>query len=200
MMLRKEGFKDDCIIMGTTTRLHPQKGLQFLIKAIPSVLAKCPKAHLVIFGTGPLKTQLVNLSSSLGISNHVHFLGFRENIYEWITGLDIFVLPSLAEGHSISLLEAMRAGLPIICTPVGDNLETIRPDRDGIPFGRGSKARQADAHFFFGDVLGRGSASLQAGPRRYDPESGRHRGGPGQVQKTGRRGASFACRDHIGPL
>lgn len=131
-LLRKEGFDSDSILIGTTSRLHPQKGLQFLIEAIPAILRKYPKVHLVLFGSGPLKTQLENLSFSLGVSNHVHFLGFRENIYMWISGLDIFLLPSLAEGHSISLLEAMRAALPIICTPVGDNLQTIRPHQDGI--------------------------------------------------------------------
>jgi glycosyltransferase involved in cell wall biosynthesis len=131
-LLRNEGFNSDFILIGTTSRLHPQKGLQFLIEALPAILKKNDKVHLVLFGSGPLKAQLESLSVSLGVSDHVHFLGFKENISDWITGLDIFLLPSLAEGHSISLLEAMRAALPIICTPVGDNQETIRSYQDGI--------------------------------------------------------------------
>lgn len=119
-------------VLGTTSRLHPQKGLQFLLEAMPEVVGRHPTVHLVLLGTGPLRIQLNSLAVSLGMSDRVHFLGFREDIDQWLKHFAIFMLPSLAEGHSIALLEAMRAGCPIICTPVGDNLETIRPNVDGF--------------------------------------------------------------------
>ena len=128
----EEGIPDGDLIFGTTSRLHPQKGIKYLLDAIPKVLNQFQNIQFVLFGTGPLESSLKNQCVRLGIEKRVHFLGFKDNISEWLNGMDVFILPSLAEGHSIGLLEAMRAALPIICTPVGDNLETIKPDIDGL--------------------------------------------------------------------
>jgi glycosyltransferase involved in cell wall biosynthesis len=132
-------------VLGTTSRLQELKGLQFLIKALPEVLSRHSNAHLVLLGAGPFKDHLERLAVSLGISCHVHFLGFREDIDQWLRKLDIFLLPSLAEGHSIGLLEAMRSARPIICTLVGDNLETIRPNVDGLVVPAGDSKALANA-------------------------------------------------------
>ncbi len=129
---KKDGFSNQDLIFGTTSRLHPIKGLKYLIEAVPKVLNQFQDIQFVIFGTGPLEDPLKKQCVALDIQNRVHFLGFQNNISEWLNGLDGFILPSLAEGHSIGLLEAMRANLPIICTPVGDNLDTIKPNVDGL--------------------------------------------------------------------
>jgi glycosyltransferase involved in cell wall biosynthesis len=128
----RDGFSNRDLVFGTTSRLHPIKGLKYLIEAIPEVLNCFTDIQFVIFGTGPLKDSLKKQCVLLGIQNRIHFLGFQHNISMWLMGLDGFILPSLAEAHSIGLLEAMRANLPIICTPVGDNLETIEPNVDGL--------------------------------------------------------------------
>ena len=129
---RKVGIPLGATIIGTTSRFTPEKGLDYLIKAMPEVIEQHPGAHLVLLGSGPLRGELESLSTTLGISNNLHFVGFHENIDEWLTGFHIFALPSLAEGHSIGLLEAMRASRAIVCTPVGDNTETIRDETDGL--------------------------------------------------------------------
>ncbi len=126
------GFSNRDLIFGTTSRLHPIKGLKYLIEAVPKVLNDFQDIQFVIFGTGPLEDSLKQQCALLGIKNRLHFLGFRNNISTWLMGLDGFILPSLAEAHSIGLLEAMRANLPIICTPVGDNLETIEPNVNAL--------------------------------------------------------------------
>jgi glycosyltransferase involved in cell wall biosynthesis len=132
IFLSKNKISSKDLIFVTTSRLHPQKGLKYLLNAVPKVINQFQNIRFVILGTGPLEHPLKNQCVSLGIQNWVFFLGFQNNISEWLNGMDGFILPSLVEGHSIGLLEAMRANLPIICTPVGDNLETIKPNVDGI--------------------------------------------------------------------
>ncbi len=132
MIVQNTSIPTEGITVGTTARLHPQKGLEFLIRAMPSVLAKYPNVNLVLLGSGGLETQLKELTKGLRLSGHIHFPGFQENIDDWLSAFDIFILPSLAEGHSISLLEAMRASLPIICTSVGDNLKTVRTGKEAL--------------------------------------------------------------------
>jgi len=131
-ILQKTSIPTEGITVGTTARLHPQKGLEFLIRAMPSILAKHPNVNLVLLGSGGLESQLKVLTKELGLLDHIHFPGFQENIDDWLSAFDIFILPSLAEGHSISLLEAMRASLPIICTSVGDNLKTVSTGEEAL--------------------------------------------------------------------
>jgi glycosyltransferase involved in cell wall biosynthesis len=87
---------------------------------------------LYVIGDGPEYGKLRALAYELGLENTVIFKGYQRNIKQWLEETDIFLLPSLSECHSISLLEAMRSGKPIIATNVGGNPETIRDGIDGI--------------------------------------------------------------------
>ena len=131
-LYRNKGVHPHKILIGTTSGLHPIKGLEYLVRAISEVVKKHPEVRVVLFGSGPCKTQIERLSNSLGVSEYVKFMGFRDDIDRWVAGLDIFVLPSLSEAHSVGLLEAMLAARPIICTAVGGNIESIRPNVDGL--------------------------------------------------------------------
>ena len=108
------------------SRLDSVKGIEYLLQAIPLVKAKTKNPFKVyILGDGPLEKKLIQISQKLNINDSIVFLGYQNNIPEWLATWDIFVLPSLFEYHSIALLEAMRAGKAIIATTVGGNEESV---------------------------------------------------------------------------
>jgi glycosyltransferase involved in cell wall biosynthesis len=115
----KLGIAEDEVVFGTVGRLVPTKGQSYLIDAFYEVQRKISNSRLVIIGDGPLFKKLNKRAEELNISSRVLFTGFREDVLELIRGLDVFVLPSLAEGLSIALLEAMASKLPVIASDVG---------------------------------------------------------------------------------
>lgn len=121
------------VVIGTVGRLAEVKDQATLIRAFKSVLEILPlgKQHLrlVITGDGPLRAQLETLINELGIVEFVWMTGDRNDIADILRLLDVFVLPSLGEGISNTILEAMATGLPIIATNVGGNPELIE---DGV--------------------------------------------------------------------
>ncbi|NUN64580.1 glycosyltransferase family 4 protein [Pseudanabaena biceps] len=106
-------------IFGNVGRLHEQKGHKYLLQAFSKV---ADRARLLIIGDGDLKDVLIKLADDLQISDRVTFLGARSDIYEFLSAIDVFVMPSLWEGQPIALLEALAIGKPCIISDV-----------DGIP-------------------------------------------------------------------
>jgi glycosyltransferase involved in cell wall biosynthesis len=101
-------------------RLSPEKGLVHLLQAWANVCSRVIKpVQLRLVGDGPQAEELRDLAKRLGVSKTVEFTGHSCDITPELNAADIFVLPSEAEGNSNSLLEAMRAGLPIVATRVG---------------------------------------------------------------------------------
>lgn len=111
----------------TTCRLVPVKNLDRLINALARLCNEFSEKsiELWIVGDGPLRESLEDQSKELGISDKVKFWGFQENVYPFLEMADVFVLPSLSEGSSVSLVEAMSVGLPSIVTKVGGTQEII---------------------------------------------------------------------------
>lgn len=120
------------ILVGTACRLVAPKGLKWLLQAFAHVVRSRQDVRLVIWGDGPLRKALQEQSEELGIADYVRFPGYRPDIDQCFTALDIFVMSSFAENFSIALLEAMRAGLPIVATKVGGNPEAIEDGKQGI--------------------------------------------------------------------
>ncbi|MDW8394911.1 MAG: glycosyltransferase family 4 protein [Anaerolineae bacterium] len=116
----------------TVARLSPNKGVEFLIRAMPSVLAARPDTYLAIAGAGEEREHLEQVANALALRNHVHFLGFRSDIPALLAASDLFVLPSLEEGLPLALLEAMSSGVVPICTAVGGIPEVVQDGISGL--------------------------------------------------------------------
>ena len=113
------GLPEDAIVFGTVGRLALTKGQSYLIEAFARVREYLPGSRLVIMGQGPLLQELQKRAKDLGVLPLILFTGYRNDVFELLKGFDIFVLPSLAEGLSIALLEAMAMRLPVIASHVG---------------------------------------------------------------------------------
>jgi len=120
------------IVVGVASRLDSVKGIHFLIDAMNVLIKRYKNLKLVIIGTGTSEQDLKSRVDNHGIGDKVLFLGYRSDVPACLEAMDIFVLPSVAEYHSIGLLEAMRAGKTIIATNVGGNTESVRHMKEGI--------------------------------------------------------------------
>jgi glycosyltransferase involved in cell wall biosynthesis len=120
------------IVIGTVGSFNPAKDTSTLIHAFDKIASKWPKAKLVLIGSGPLKNDLVKLTKKLGLESKVVFAGSIENILPAMKTFSLFVLPSLSEAFGITLLEAMKAEVPIVASKVGGIPEIITNKLNGI--------------------------------------------------------------------
>lgn len=116
-------------VVGVVGNLYPVKGHTYLLAAIPDILKVCPETTFLFAGRGELEVSLKAQAKELGIEGHVQFLGLRQDIPRLLAIIDVFAMPSLSEGLSIALLEAMAAGKPAVVTQVGGNPELVK---DGV--------------------------------------------------------------------
>jgi glycosyltransferase involved in cell wall biosynthesis len=112
----------------TAARLDPQKGHPALLEAATRV----PEAIFVLAGEGPRRERLEELAGELGIADRVRFLGRREDVPRLLAACDVFALPSLYEGSSLAVLEAMASGTPVVGSAVGGTDELIEDGRTGL--------------------------------------------------------------------
>lgn len=142
-LLPKNFQGSDLIIIGTVGRIQAVKDQATLLRTFAALLTKHPNLRanlrLVIVGDGPLLTDLRQLADNLLVADLTWFAGAQKNIPDWLRLMDIFVLPSLNEGISNTLLEAMASGIPVIATQVGGNPELIEAERNGEFFACGDQ-------------------------------------------------------------
>ncbi len=119
------------LVIGSVGRLAAVKNHALLLRAVAG--AGLP-AYVVLVGDGPERTALGTLAETLGIADRVRFAGHSDGVQRQLAAFDVFALPSLNEGMSNTLLEAMAAALPVIASDVGGNLEIIRDGIDGLSF------------------------------------------------------------------
>jgi len=133
-ILSELGLPSDAFLSVFVGRLAEQKGLKYLFEAISILKNRSPSVnfHQVLVGNGEQEEQCRQWVESFGISDRVHFLGFRKDSLRYTGAADLFVLSSLWEGHSITLLEAMGCGRPIVATDIKGNRESITDGKDGI--------------------------------------------------------------------
>ena len=133
-----------CLAIG---RLIPRKGFQFLIRALPQILDKVShNFEIEIIGDGPYREELIGLVENLGVASYVHFTGTvpYSELPQKYREADIFILPSLAEGMPLVVLEAMGTGLPIIASRVQGIDELVAEDVNGALFDAGDVDGLAD--------------------------------------------------------
>ena len=111
------GVEDGIPIVGAAVRICEQKGVRYLIEAFAAVRRELPSV-LVIVGDGDQRQAMELLARELGVEAHVRFLGYRRDATMLMAAFDVYVLPSLFEGLSTGLLEAMSFGMPIVATAV----------------------------------------------------------------------------------
>ncbi|HSE06906.1 MAG TPA: glycosyltransferase [Methylomirabilota bacterium] len=131
------GVPEGDLVVGTIGRLDPVKDQVGLIEAFAHVRTGDVPATLVIVGDGPCRGALEARAERLGIGERVRFLGARSDVAMLLGGFDVFVLPSIAEGISNTILEAMASGLPVVATETGGNPELVQHDVTGrlVPVG-----------------------------------------------------------------
>jgi glycosyltransferase involved in cell wall biosynthesis len=118
------GFDLNEYVILSMGRLVPEKGLEYLIQAVASFYSHWGRTlKVVLAGEGPARSAIETQAEGLGVGRQVRFLGFRSDIGDLLEAADLVVLPSVREGLSIALLEAMAARKPIVTTSIGSNLE-----------------------------------------------------------------------------
>jgi glycosyltransferase involved in cell wall biosynthesis len=128
---RPEPLRDAALVIGVVCALRPEKDLPTLLEAFAQ-LQTGPR--LAIVGSGPCEPDLRALASRLGIADRCLFEPATTNVAAWLRGIDIFVLPSLTEALSNSLMEAMACGCCVVASRVGGNPELVTHLETGLLF------------------------------------------------------------------
>jgi glycosyltransferase involved in cell wall biosynthesis len=147
-------------------RFHPIKDQAMLLRAFAEVAGARPDVDLLLTGDGPLRPDLEALVAQLGIAPRVRFLGVRSDVPDILQAADVFALTSVSEAASLTLLEAMAAGLPVVVTAVGGNPEIVRDGREGLLVPRGDASAAAAALLRLLDDPAAASAMGTAGKSR----------------------------------
>ena len=131
-------------------RFHPVKDHATLVTAFAALSASRPDVNLALAGDGPLRSSIEAAVRERGLEHRVLFLGVRQDVPALLRAATVFCLNSVSEAASLTLMEAMASGLPIVVTDVGGNPEIVRRGVDGLLVPRGDAAALAQA---LGDVL-----------------------------------------------
>jgi glycosyltransferase involved in cell wall biosynthesis len=125
-------LKPDDLVFGTVARFDPIKNQVLMIKAFKSVNERSPESKLLMIGDGEMKSALVALVAKLNLQDSVIFTGYLSYPLDYLAAMDVFLLSSLSEGTSMTLLEAMAMGKPCVVTDAGGNSEIIVNQENGL--------------------------------------------------------------------
>lgn len=126
------GIPEDAVLIGNVGNLYPVKGQRFLIRALAEICGSYPGVYLALVGRGGEEDSLRQLVRDLGLpSGQVVFTGFRRDVENVMNAFDLYVQPSLSEGHPLAVLEAMSLGVPVIASAVGGVPEITGGERYG---------------------------------------------------------------------
>ena len=128
------GLTKKNIVIGTLGRLYPEKNQKLLLEAFALLLPQLPQARLLLVGDGPSRPELETLARSCDIQDKVIFAGWQTDTYAYLQVMDIYVLPSLYEGHSGSILQAWSCRLPVAGAKVSGIRDLIVDGKNGLLF------------------------------------------------------------------
>lgn len=150
---RERGYEPAHVLIGAVGRLQAIKDYATLIAAFETVLRRQPEARLVIVGDGAERGSLADEADRRRLQHAVRLAGHQDDVQEWLAAMDLFVHPSLMEGTSNALLEAMAVGLPVVAGQVGGNPEVVVDGVTGrlVPI-RDTAALAAAMQFYSLDV------------------------------------------------
>jgi sugar transferase (PEP-CTERM/EpsH1 system associated) len=129
---RALGISQSALVVGTVGRLVPVKDQRTLVSAAAALHAGLADLQVLLVGDGPLRNDLTRQIQALGLGAVVRLLGTRPDVEQVLPALDVFVLPSLSEGMSNTIQEAMGCGLPVVATDVGGARELVIPEDTGL--------------------------------------------------------------------
>ena len=166
--LRSELDAADAPLVLTAARLSDQKGLPNLLEAA----ARLPGAVFALAGDGPEEAPLRRLAERLGVADRVRFLGRRDDIPSLLAACDVFALPSLYEGSSLAVLEAMAAGRAVVSSAIPGTDELIEDGHSGLLVPPGDSEALAEALARVLEDSGLRSSLAAAGRERAEREFG----------------------------
>ena len=143
-MRQQLGIPSDALVVGSVTRLSPQKAPLDLAHVFIHIAKQVPDCWFVIVGDGPLRPEIEQVLHAAGIAERVVLTGLRRDVPELMATFDIFVLTSLWEGLPRVLPQAMATGLPIVCTAADGSAEAVVDGENGFLVPKGETADLAD--------------------------------------------------------
>jgi glycosyltransferase involved in cell wall biosynthesis len=155
----RNGARPSDVVVGAVARLSPEKGLDVLLRAVARLIEGGMSLNVVLVGEGPWRRRLTRLAERLGIAGRVDFRGEvpHEQVPAVLAELDLFVMPSRAEGFGVAALEAQAMELPVVASRVHGIPDVVEDGRTGLL----APPRDVEA---LADAIGRlaGDASLRA--------------------------------------
>ena len=137
VLARELGLSGEGPVLAVIAQLIARKGHRYLLEALPGIHEAVPGVQVVFFGRGPLEAELRAQVECAGLTEHVHFAGFRDDLERLLPCLDLVVHPAEMEGLGVSLLQAAACGVPIVAFPAGGIPEIVREGENGhlLPVG-----------------------------------------------------------------
>jgi glycosyltransferase involved in cell wall biosynthesis len=147
---RRLGLDGDALAVGVASRLIRHKGHAELLRAVAIAIGRGAPLRLLVAGDGPLRAELERLACDLGIVEHVSFLGFVDDVADFMAACDVVAFPTqpaLGEGFGLAALEAMAVGRPVVATRVASLPEVVADGETGLLVPPGDPAALAEALF-----------------------------------------------------
>jgi glycosyltransferase involved in cell wall biosynthesis len=124
-------FEHKEIHLATVATLNRQKGIQYLLRALPQIKREFPNVDLEIIGDGPYKRELVGEVKKLRLGKSVTFSGFLADVEKSLVKADLYIQPSLSESFGLAIIQAMNIGLPVVATNTGGIPEVVTEGKSG---------------------------------------------------------------------
>lgn len=161
---RELGWDENVMVAGTVSRLSSEKGITYFVDAAHEILRKEPATRFLIVGDGPERGELERRAGS----DAIHFVGAQKDVAGWLNAMDVFVMPSLAEGFGLAVVEAMACELPVVASDVGGLREIVVENESGRRVPPRDAGALAHAVLELGGDPGKCRAYGQAGRSRVE--------------------------------